>query len=71
MTAEAVWSLLIVASGSVVMHADKDCEELTMTWLLFNIPLMVLFVALWVGIPMWRRALRGGGPYGGEDAAVV
>jgi hypothetical protein len=53
MTAEAVWSLLIVASGSVVMHADKDCEELTMTWLLFNIPLMVLFVALWVGIPMW------------------
>ena len=42
-----------------------------MTWLLFNIPLMVLFVALWVGIPMWRRALRGGGPYGGEDAAVV
>ena len=24
-----------------------------MTWLLWNIPLMVLFVALWVGIPSW------------------
>jgi hypothetical protein len=25
----------------------------TMTWLFLNIPLMVLFVALWVGIPTW------------------
>ena len=24
-----------------------------MTWLLLNIPLMVLFVALWTGIPLW------------------
>jgi hypothetical protein len=24
-----------------------------MTWLLSNIPLMVLFFALWVGIPAW------------------
>ena len=24
-----------------------------MTWLLMNVPLMVLFVALWVGIPTW------------------
>ena len=24
-----------------------------MTWLLYNIPLMVLFFALWVGIPLW------------------
>ena len=24
-----------------------------MTWMLLNIPLMVLFFALWVGIPMW------------------
>jgi hypothetical protein len=24
-----------------------------MTWLLLNIPLMVLFFALWVSIPMW------------------
>jgi hypothetical protein len=24
-----------------------------MTWLLMNIPLTVLFVALWVGIPAW------------------
>ena len=26
---------------------------ITMTWLLVNIPLMVGFVALWVGIPAW------------------
>jgi hypothetical protein len=24
-----------------------------MTWLLLNVPLMVLFVALWAGVPMW------------------
>jgi len=24
-----------------------------MTWLLLNIPLMVLFLALWAGIPLW------------------
>ena len=24
-----------------------------MTWLLINVPLVVLFVALWVGIPTW------------------
>ena len=24
-----------------------------MNWLLYNIPLMVLFFALWVGIPAW------------------
>jgi hypothetical protein len=24
-----------------------------MTWLLLNIPLMVLFFALWAGIPVW------------------
>jgi hypothetical protein len=24
-----------------------------MTWLLTNIPLMVLFAALWMGIPAW------------------
>jgi hypothetical protein len=24
-----------------------------MTWLFLNIPLMVLFVAMWVGIPTW------------------
>ncbi len=24
-----------------------------MTWLWVNVPMMVLFVALWVGIPMW------------------
>jgi hypothetical protein len=33
-----------------------------MTWLLPNIPLMVLFFALWTGIPLWlvlRRPDRG------------
>jgi len=24
-----------------------------MTWLLLNIPLMILFLALWTGIPLW------------------
>jgi hypothetical protein len=24
-----------------------------MTWLWVNVPLMVLFVALWVGVPTW------------------
>jgi hypothetical protein len=24
-----------------------------MTWLWVNVPLMVLFIALWVGIPTW------------------
>lgn len=24
-----------------------------MTWLMINIPLMVLFFALWVGVPVW------------------
>jgi hypothetical protein len=24
-----------------------------MTWLMINVPLMVAFVALWVGIPTW------------------
>ena len=27
-----------------------------MTWLLYNIPTMVLFFALWVGIPAWLVA---------------
>jgi len=27
-----------------------------MTYLLYNIPLMVLFFALWVGIPLWLVA---------------
>ena len=35
-----------------------------MTWLFLNIPLMVLFMALWVGIPTWlvlRRPDRKAG----------
>jgi hypothetical protein len=34
------------------MQADNDREEPMMTWLLLNIPLMILFFALWVGIPL-------------------
>ena len=33
-----------------------------MTWMLLNIPLAVLFFALWAGIPMWlvlKRPDRG------------
>ena len=39
-----------------------------MTWLLYNIPLMVLFVALWVGIPLWLVARS---PDTGPQAAHV
>ena len=42
-----------VASGTVVSEAGKACEELAMTWMLLNIPLMVMFVALWAGVPLW------------------
>jgi len=37
----------------VVSEAGKACEELAMTWMLLNIPLMVMFVALWAGVPLW------------------
>jgi hypothetical protein len=51
--AEAYRQLLRDPSGSLIMQADNDREELTMTWLLLNIPLAALFFALWVGIPLW------------------
>jgi hypothetical protein len=46
--------------GSLITHAENDREELNMTGtaLLINIPLMVLFFALWVGIPL-RMVLKG------------
>jgi hypothetical protein len=28
-------------------------EEAMMAWMWMNIPLMIVFVALWVGIPTW------------------
>jgi hypothetical protein len=33
-----------------------------MTWLLANIPLMIVFFALWTGIPLWMvlKKHRGG-----------
>jgi hypothetical protein len=37
----------------MVRTTGPDPKELTMTWLLYNIPLMVLFFALWAGIPLW------------------
>jgi hypothetical protein len=40
----------------MVGETGADTKELTMTWLLYNIPLMVLFFALWVGIPAWLVA---------------
>jgi hypothetical protein len=40
-----------------------------MTWLLPNIPLMVLFFALWVGIPLWL--VRRHPDTGPTQAAVV
>ena len=29
-----------------------------MTWMLLNIPLMVVFIALWTGIPLWMVLKR-------------
>jgi hypothetical protein len=43
-----------------------------MTWLLYNIPLMVLFFALWVGIPMWLVIRRPDtGPETAQTPAVA
>jgi hypothetical protein len=39
-----------------------------MTWLLYNIPLMILFVALWAGIPLWLVARH---PDTGPQAAQM
>jgi len=42
-----------------------------MTWLMINIPLMVLFFALWVGIPVWLVLKRSDTrPAAAETAAV-
>jgi hypothetical protein len=40
----------------MVGETGPDTKEQTMTWLLYNIPTMVLFFALWVGIPAWLVA---------------
>jgi hypothetical protein len=37
----------------MVIETDQDDKELAMTWLMINIPLMVLFFGLWVGVPVW------------------
>jgi len=37
----------------MVRDTDLDDEEFTMVWLMVNVPLMVLFFALWAGIPAW------------------
>jgi hypothetical protein len=37
----------------MVIETNYGDEELAMTWLMINIPMMVLFFALWVGIPTW------------------
>jgi hypothetical protein len=43
-----------------------------MNWLLYNIPLMVLFFALWVGIPMWLVLRRPDtGPQAAQASAVA
>jgi hypothetical protein len=38
--------------------ADDDLEVISMTWLLTNIPLMIVFFALWTGIPLWMVLRR-------------
>jgi hypothetical protein len=43
-----------------------------MTWLLYNIPLMILFFALWVGIPMWLVLRRPDtGPQAAQTGAIA
>jgi hypothetical protein len=37
----------------VVSEADKTPKESDMTWMLMNIPLMILIAALTAGIPAW------------------
>jgi hypothetical protein len=51
--AEASRQVRRAAPGIVVQVSETDREEPTMTWILLNIPLMVLFFALWAGIPLW------------------
>jgi hypothetical protein len=60
------------APGSAMVNeTHQDTEEPAMTWLLYNIPLMVLFFALWVGIPLWLVARRPDtGPSEAAPAAV-
>jgi hypothetical protein len=42
-----------------------------MTWLMINIPLMVLFFALWVGVPVWLVLKRSDTkPAAAETAAI-
>jgi hypothetical protein len=42
-----------------------------MTWLMINIPLMVLFFALWVGVPVWLVLRRSDNkPVAAETAAI-
>jgi hypothetical protein len=55
-----------------VAETGRDPEEPTMTALLYNIPLMVLFFALWVGVPMWLVVRRPDtGPQPAETPAVA
>ena len=43
-----------------------------MNWLLYNIPLTVLFFALWVGIPMWLVVRHPDtGPQSAQSPAVA
>jgi hypothetical protein len=42
----------------MVKAIGSTMKEHTMTWLLYNIPLMVLFFAVMVGIPLWLVAKR-------------
>jgi hypothetical protein len=43
-----------------------------MTWLLYNIPLMVLFLALWAGIPLWLVTRHPDtGPQAAQRSAIA
>jgi hypothetical protein len=56
----------------MVAETGPQTEELTMNWLLYNIPLTVLFFALWVGIPMWLVIRRPDtGPQSAQPPALA
>jgi hypothetical protein len=55
----------------MVGETDQHDEEFAMTWLMMNIPLMVLFFALWVGVPVWLVLKRSDTrPEGAATAAI-
>jgi hypothetical protein len=55
----------------MVGETVQDIKETAMAPLLYNIPLMIVFFALWVGIPTWLVIRHPDtGPQAAQTAAV-